>query len=97
MTITLTFKLWKLKLSKITVRFKNSVTFMMEYPRFKASCRRARQASEVNNNRRFYSMKLCGKYYEFCRDDINGLKCKGIMRKDLTFLDIQKYSCYQTK
>lgn len=78
-------------------KLKGTVKYLYEYPRFKASCRRARQASEMNNGRRYYSMKLHGRYYEFCRDDINDLKRKGVMLKGLTFLDIQKYACYQTK
>lgn len=78
-------------------RMRNTLLYLWEYPRFKASCRRARQASEMNNGRKFYSMKLQGRYYEFCRDDINTYKRLGIMRNELTFLDIQKYACYQTK
>lgn len=78
-------------------RFVNTVRYLYEYPRFRASCRRARQASEMRNRTKFYCIKLHGRYYEFCRDDINAFKRQGIFRKDLTFLDLQKFACYQTK
>ena len=94
---TLPMILLKGKLRRSLRRAKNTIIFMWEYPKFKASCRRARQASEMHNRKKYYCMKLRGRYYEFCRDDINGLKRMGIMRKELTFLDIQKYACYQTQ
>lgn len=74
----------------------NTVLVTIERIRFHSARRRADQASEMNNRRRYYVMKLRGRYRIFCKDDINAMKRAGVMRKDLTFLDIQKYACYQT-
>ena len=71
--------------------------YLYERLRFSYACMIARQASMMNNRRKYYVIKLSGKYRTYCREDFNGMKRKGIVLKKLTFIDLQNRACYQTK
>jgi len=73
------------------------LVYLYERLRFNYNCMIARQASRMNNNRKYYVIKLKGKYRVYCREDFNGMKREGIVLKKLTFIDLQNLCCYQTK
>jgi hypothetical protein len=71
------------------------IIFYVEKYRFLYAMRKANRLHFLNG-KRYWVIKLQGKYRVFSGADIKALKARGIFRKDVDFIKLQSIAIYNT-